>query len=184
MFRLLLLLFTFLISNCYGDNKFINHYVFEWASKDKTVVENYLLKSSDNPDVTYILGRLYLDGEILEKDINKGLYHITKAVFSDVPAAINLLGDLYYTGDVLKKDIKKAFECYEKAGHLGFGPAQFNAGIVLLKTYKTRKGLRKAIFWLDKAHKNSNDLGSITKVALRYKQDAKRELDRISKANK
>ena len=65
---------------------------------------------------------------------------------------------------------------HEKAAKMGFGISQFNAGIVLLNTAKTKKELRLAIFYLDKASKNRNNLKEIADAANRYKQDANKKL--------
>ena len=59
---------------------------------------------------------------------------------------------------------------------MGFGVAQFNAGIVLLNTAKSKAELKLAIAYLDKASKNRDDLEEIADVAKRYKANARKRL--------
>ena len=164
---------------CHADNKFINNYVFNWADNPK-VIEEYLTKSAkDNPISAYILGTLYLTGDILKKDLHRADLYITKAANKNLPEALNSIGDGYYSGDIREKNIDMALYYYEKAAKLGFGPAQFNAGIVLLKTSTTKAKIKKSIFWLDKASKNRDDLNEIAKKALKYKKDAETKLQEL-----
>ncbi|MDR1233549.1 MAG: sel1 repeat family protein [Holosporales bacterium] len=184
IFKVCVILFC--ASHSVEANVFISNYVFTWLDKDKLCVEEYLTKSvngaSPNAYAAYILGMLHLGGGALGKDIDKARYFIWKAANLGSPEAINSLGDGYYSGDIFRKDIPKALKCYEKAAKLGYGPAQFNAGIVLLKNMpRTKNNLRKAVFYLDKASKNSNDLGEITESALKYKRDAQKELSALKK---
>ena len=163
--------------NASADNVFINKYVFEWGEKDSKVVENYLRASmTHNPVSAYILGNLYLWGIFLPKNLQKADWYITKAANMNLPEAINSIGDGYYSGDIRPQNIKMALKCYEKAAKMGFGIAQFNAGIVLLNTAQTKKELRLAIFYLDNASKNRNNLKEIADAANRYKQDANKRL--------
>jgi TPR repeat protein len=162
-----------------AENQFINSYIFKWLDKQPKIVESYLMSSSreksPNSTALYLLGILHLNGTFGERNVKKADWYITKAANMGLPEAINSIGDGYYSGDIREKNAEVALEFYEKAASLGFGPAQFNAGVVLLKTAKCKQDLKKAIFFLDKAEKNSDDLGEITKSALRYKIEAKRK---------
>lgn len=175
-------IFFSIISPLFAQNVFINNYVFSWIDKNPKVVEKFLLSGLQNPDCSYILGRLYL-GELSKSffDLEKADRFLQMAANQNHKAALNAIGDGYYSGDIRKKDLQKALEYYEKSAKLGFGPAQFNAGIVLLRNWKTAKDLRKSIFWLDKASKNLHDLWDITKAAKKYKKEAELELKNISK---
>ena len=181
----LLLILSLLCFQCKAANTYIASYVFTWIGINKEISLNYLHKGIEigkpNSDAAYILGTLYLDGDLIEKDLKKADYYISLAANLNHPAAIKSIGDGYYTGDIRKKDIKKSLEYYEKAAKLGYGPAQFNAGIVLLNTASSKKDLKMAIFWLDKASKNDDDLKEITKSALKYKEYAKNKLQEMSR---
>ena len=164
-------------SNAFADNVFINKYVFEWGEKNPEVVENYLRASLDqNPVSAYILGNLYLWGIFLPKNLQKADWYITKAANMNLPEAINSIGDGYYSGDIRPQNINMALKCYEKAAKMGLGAAQFNAGVVLLNIAKTKKELRLAIFYLDNASKNRNNLKEVADVANKYIRDANKKL--------
>lgn len=179
MKRYILAIILFSCSVC-AENKFINHYVFTWGERYPAIVEKYLWNSIDNPDAAYILGNLYLSGTFFKKDLRNADLFITMAANKKLPEAINSVGDGYYSGDIRQKNVEMALMYYKSAARLGFGPAQFNAGIVLLRTAKTKNDLVSAIFYLDKACKNSNLDESITAAARRYKLDAERKLKSYS----
>ena len=161
---------------------YVRQYVFEWLFTNKDISLAYLEKSANedfpSADAAYILGSFYLSDMPFGKDLKKADYYITLAAKLNHPAAIKSIGDGYYSGDIREKDLIKALECYEKSAEMGYGPAQFNAGIVLLNNAKSKKGLKRAIFWLDKASKNSDDLNDMTKDALKYKKDAEDKLQK------
>lgn len=164
-------------ASSFADNIFINQYVFEWGEKNPKIVENYLRASLDTNAVSaYILGNLYLCGIFFPKDIQKADWFITKAANMNLPEAINSIGDGYYSGDIRPQNIKMALKYYEKAANMGFGVAQFNAGIVLLNTAKSKKELLFARFYLDKASKNRDNLKEVVDVAKRYKRDTDKKL--------
>ncbi len=184
MLKILITLSLFTL-NVFAENKFINNYVFEWCDKDPQSIEKYLKNSINgdkrNANAAYALGSLYLNGIGLKQDIKKADLYITIAANLNLPEAINSIGDGYYSGDIRHKNIKMALEYYEKAAKMGFGPAQFNAGVVLMNSAKSKKDLEKAIFYLDKASKNRDDLNSMTESAKKYKLHAKDKLKRFNK---
>lgn len=164
-------------SSAFSDNVFINRYVFEWGEKSPEIVEHYLRSSIDNNPVSaYILGNLYLFGIFLPKSMQKADWYITKAANMNLPEAINSIGDGYYSGDIRPQNTKMALKYYEKAAKMGLGIAQFNAGILLLNTAQTKKALRLALFYLDSAAKNSNNLREVADAAKRYMQNAEKDL--------
>ncbi|MDR1289065.1 MAG: sel1 repeat family protein [Holosporales bacterium] len=170
-----------LITNGFAGNPFIEHYVWYWADIDPSVVEDYLKRGAEQPSgsayAAYLLGTLYLNDNILRKDLWKARYYLTLAANLGSPEAMNSLGDGFYSGDIFEKNTNCALFYYIKAARLGFGPAQFNAGIVLLKMAKSKTDLRRAVFYLDKASKNRDDLGDITKHAMRFLRNAKKKLN-------
>jgi TPR repeat protein len=94
------------------------------------------------------------------------------AANAGLPEAMNSLGDAYYSGDIREKNIDKALTWYEKAAKLGYGPAQFNAGIVLLRRTSNKRDLRQAIYYFDKAYHNKSNFKELAIMALRYKVEA------------
>ncbi|MDR1488290.1 MAG: hypothetical protein LBI26_00910 [Holosporales bacterium] len=142
------LFFLFFITypQVFGQNVYISHYVFTHIESHPKIVFKYLLRNYEtNPDVAYILGRLFLE----KNDINIAEYYFKLAMqINKHPPSINALGDIYYSD---RNKIKKALYFYEKAGKSGYGPSQFNAGIIYMKHIKNAK---KAKFWLKMASKN------------------------------
>lgn len=188
MFRFFLILIL-LCANCNASNEYIRNYIFSWIEEDKNTCIKYLQNAIEigepNADAAFILGSLYVDGKLIEKDFKKADYYLTISAQLNHPGAINSIGDGYYIGDIRQKDLKKALKYYERAGKMGYGPAQFNAGIVLYKYGSSKKDLKKAIFWLDKASKNYDDLDEIIiNHAKAYKQDAENKLHALSRNKK
>ena len=165
-----------LTTNVFSENIFISRYVFEWGDTNPEIVEKYLRSSLDNPVSAYVLGNLYLTGTFLQKNLQKADWYITKAANMNLPEAVNSIGDGYYSGDIRPKNINMALKCYRKSADMGFGVAQFNAGVVLLSTAKSKKELELAIAYLDKASRNREDLGEIAHTAERYKRNAEKKL--------
>ena len=174
---LIALLFIF---EAAAENKFISQYVFEWCDTP-AVVENYLSHSLRNPDAAYILGNLYLFGIGVEKNLRKADIYITMAANRGLPEALNSIGDGYYSGDIRPLNHDMALKHYRRAADMGFGAAQFNAGVVLMRNARSAEELKLAIFYLDKASKNRKDLSSMTAAAEKYKRNAEQKLRHYKK---
>lgn len=172
-----LLLFIF---EAAAENKFISQYVFEWCGTP-AVVENYLSHSLRNPDAAYVLGNLYLFGIGVEQNLRKADICITMAANRGLPEALNSIGDGYYSGDIRPLNHDMALRYYRKAADMGFGAAQFNAGVVLMRNARSAEELKLAIFYLDKASKNRKDLGDVAIAAKKYKRNAEQKLKRYKK---
>ncbi|MDR1391541.1 MAG: sel1 repeat family protein [Holosporales bacterium] len=187
MFKVLIVTILF-ICETFAQNSFISYYVFKWGAERPDIVERYLKKGATgkdkNPTSCYILGSLYLYGVFLKKDLKEANRYITMAADLKLPAAINSIGDGYYSGDIRVKDVDMALKFYKKAAKTGFGPAQFNAGVVLLRNYKNKDDLKKSILYLGKASKNYGDLGEIAKAAEQYKLEAEIKLKRLIEMKK
>ena len=158
------------------NRNFVDAYVYKWLEKDSTVSKHYLKANIDDPYCCYLLGTIYL----VEKNTQLADYYITKAANANSPEAINSIGDGYYSGDIRMKNHKKALECYVKSAGMGYGPAQFNAGAVYSRYAKSKKDLRKAIYWFNKASKN-NDIKELKKYVLICKNNA---IERFKEFNK
>ncbi len=165
MIKKVFILFFSLAVPSLGNNQYINHYVFTYLSAQEGVVFDYLLKNYQHvPEISYILGKLYLQSG--KRDLAN--YFIWKASTKHYQPAINAMGDWFYTD---KQDIKNAVQYYKKAANMGYGPAQFNLGIVYLKHYKN---YRLAYTFLAKAAQNRVDFCSnMRKAAAQYADIAK-----------
>lgn len=130
--------------------KFVDEYISTWLDSNPETVKQFLLKNIDNPYCCFMYGTILLQ----EKNFKQADIYITKAANVGLPEALNSIGDGYYSGDIRPKNHTKALEYYRRAAKSGYGPAQFNAGVVFLRYAKTKRGVRKAIYWLNKAISN------------------------------
>lgn len=128
----------------------VDNYISAWLDTNPEVVKKYLLANINVPYCCFMYGTILLQ----ERKFEQADVYITKAANIGLPEALNSVGDGYYSGDIRPKNHAKALEYYRWAAKKGYGPAQFNAGIVFLKYAKTAKGIRKAIYWLNKAIDN------------------------------
>lgn len=157
-------------------NKFIESYVITHMQRNDTeIVKKYLWKNSETrfakSDFPYILGMMYLGTFDFEKNLKFAGYFLKRSASMKNKKALNAVADGYYTGDTEVKNLKKAIEYYEISAKLGYGVAQFNAGIVYLKHFKNYK---KAVYWLEKACDNHEDLDKIVRQkAKEYLNEAK-----------
>ncbi len=162
----LLLDFILFATELQATNRYISNYFFTHIENNKEIAIKYLLSNAEHiiPDASYILGMLYLEN----KQYNLAEKFLMRATFQNHKPAINALGDFYYSD---KKNVKKAEKYYKKGAKMGYGPSQFNLGIIYLKHYCQKD---KAKYWLTKASQNNSDLcETIRKIALKYRNDTK-----------
>jgi TPR repeat protein len=167
--------FALTCPDAFCGNSFIKYYVSKWLEKYPEVVLKYLKRSSD-VYATYILGLLYLDGIGVQRNLSRAEMYINVAVEAELPCALNLAGDCLYSGTFGRKDQKGALRLYRRAADLGFGPGQFNAGVIMFKDSEGEGNLAEAVRYLRMASRNDEDLGELTKRALLYKRAAEIKL--------
>lgn len=73
----------------------------------------------------YNLGRLYYDGEIVEKNINMALAYNQASANQGCDEAQHFFGYLYYEGKDIPQDMKTSFHWYTLAAEQGHSEAQF-----------------------------------------------------------
>ena len=98
-------------------------------------------------EVTTYLGFMYICGNGVDKNVEKGLKYMEKAAMdcNDVNAMYNL-GALFQNGQELEKDLKKARYWLEKAAENGSGIACFNLGL-LNESSDNKKELEERFEW-------------------------------------
>lgn len=74
---------------------------------------------SDNPEAYYFLGRMYVEGAGVEKDVDQGVKYIMKSAELGFPDAMFYLGNQFYWGNQLEQDYEKAFEYLKSAAEAG-----------------------------------------------------------------
>ena len=68
-----------------------------------------------NPAAAYRLGKLYLQGELVSKDVPKALEYLTASAGQGSPFAQYILGKLYLMGKDVEQDREKAYRWFEMA---------------------------------------------------------------------
>ncbi|MBQ8651658.1 MAG: sel1 repeat family protein [Alphaproteobacteria bacterium] len=175
--KLKFFLLLLISANSFSKNPYIEHYAFITSEKyPDTALEYLRVNASTNTYAAYMLGQVYLRGLFGKQDNLLARRYFEVAASKNMPDAINAIADGYYSGDIYQKDIGQALKYYEKAAKLGFGPSQFQAGIVLLNNYKTKSDLQRAIHYLRQASKNRKDLGEVADASLQYINKAKKLL--------
>ena len=103
----------------------------------------------------YRLGRLYLSGEKIEKNIElaNGMAWAGCAGASN-PYALYTLGKLFLIGEDVPKDIRQALCYFEKAAEGGNEYAEFQLGKLYLLGEDVPKNVEEAITWLSKCARN------------------------------
>ena len=78
-----------------------------------------------NPAAAYRLGKLYLQGELVSKDVPKALEYLTASARQGSPFAQYILGKLYLMGKDVEQDREKAYRWFEMAAEQGNPYARF-----------------------------------------------------------
>ena len=78
-----------------------------------------------NPAAAYRLGKLYLQGELVSKDVPKALEYLTASAGQGSPFAQYILGKLYLMGKEVEQDREKAYRWFEMAAEQGNPYARF-----------------------------------------------------------
>lgn len=78
-----------------------------------------------NPAAAYRLGKLYLQGELVSKDVPKALEYLTASAGQGSPFAQYILGKLYLMGKDVEQDREKAYRWFEMAAEQGNPYARF-----------------------------------------------------------
>ena len=78
-----------------------------------------------NPAAAYRLGKLYLQGELVPKDVPKALEYLTASAKEGNPLAQYTLGKLYLMGKDVERDLEEAYRWFEMSAQQGNPYAQF-----------------------------------------------------------
>lgn len=78
-----------------------------------------------NPAAAYRLGKLYLQGELVSKDVPKALEYLTAYAKEGSPFAQYTLGKLYLMGKDVERDLEEAYRWFQASAQQGNPYAQF-----------------------------------------------------------
>ena len=101
-------------------------------------------------DGAYEIGMMYLEGHILNSNIEKAITYLKKAAEMDNRAAILQLACEYMNGDTVEKNITEGMALMEKAAELGSDLAAENLSNLYRKGEDTTQDLNKALEWAKK----------------------------------
>lgn len=127
-----------------------------------------------NVEACFYLSQVKLSGE--KPDIEAGLVLLKKAVSASFPPAMDTMAGYYLHGTFVVQDHHKALMYYQLAADRGYGPSQFNYGIMLKNGEKTPQDLEGAFVYLALAALNKGDLADVTEDAALYRDEVARKL--------
>lgn len=111
----------------------------------KIDLENVVLKADGgDAKAQLVLGKLYMEGEIVEYDAEKGLSYIYKAAEQDDADAYYILGEAFEDGLGVKENHEKALSYFEKARSLGHKEARFRAALIYFTERKNARDGKNA----------------------------------------
>ncbi|MHB8065390.1 MAG: tetratricopeptide repeat protein, partial [Ruminiclostridium sp.] len=126
----------------------------------------YLEKAADNENeickpiralAQYALGKIYLEGKQIPKDINKAIVYLTQSAEQENEWAAYQLGKLYLLGKDLPKDTGNAVVYLTKAAEQGNQFAQYILGKLYLLGKDVPKNKELAIKWLTLSAEQGNE---------------------------
>lgn len=131
-----------------------------------------LLRSAveaDNLQACYCYGKLLVEGEYIEQNIQYGIMHLTFAASNYFYDAQIYLGSLYYEGDIVEQDPEKCFYWIQEAAETGKAEALQFLALLYFDGFGVEENHEKGIELLKKCI----DLGDETSqqvLDLYYKQ--------------
>lgn len=111
-----------------------------------------------------------------QKNISEGLKNIYLAVEKNNLKALDTFAGFYLHGEFVAQNKEKALAYYQKAANLGYGPSQFNCGILYRNGDGVPRNLETAYVYLSLAAINKQDLDDVTQDAVVYRDQVSREL--------
>ena len=105
----------------------------------------------------YALGKIYIEGKNIPKDIYKAILYLTQSVEQENEWAAYQLGKLYLLGKDVSKDTEKAVAYLTKAAEQGNQFAQYILGKLYLLGKDVPKDKELAIKWLTLSAEQGNE---------------------------
>lgn len=110
--------------------------------------------SSGNNKAHYFLGKMNLEGKIIQQNINRAIYHF-KEVLKDIDNE-HYLGAQFYCGVAYSQISKysEAFSCFIAGAKRGDALCQHKVGLMYYSGLGRSQDLKEAQYWLEEASKN------------------------------
>ncbi len=133
-----------------------------------------------DPEQQYILGMRFLDSPLFGRNIQNGLYWLTKAAESGYREAMNQLGFIYFSGDyeTVPADYAKAAYWLERAASMGDAHAAYTLGTLYGLDTSSVHDYGKSAFYMKKAALMGHVDASVT-LGFMYNEGAGVERDPV-----
>lgn len=141
-----------------------------------TTAEDILkpLVQAGHGEALFFLSHIQLFGS--QKNIPEGLKNMHLAVEKHNLKALDTFAGFYLHGEFVPQNKEKALVYYQKAASLGYGPSQFNCGILYRNGDGVPRNLETAYVYLALAAINKKDLDDVTQDAARYRDEVSQQL--------
>ena len=106
---------------------------------------------------------------LLEQNVAQAISYLNASAQKEYAPALDTLAGLYLHGEFVAQDHGKALLCYRQAAVLGYGPSQFNCGIMYKNGEKIPQNLEQAFIFLALAARNKADLDDLVNDAAFYR---------------
>jgi TPR repeat protein len=128
---------------------------------DPKEAKNILQKAAErgSPQAQLTLGRDYLKGNGIERNIELGRSWIQKAAEQNYAGAQHFMGVLYWNGLGVERDYRKAFEWHLKAANQGHPESEDMVGFCYAYGTAIEQDYPKAVSWFLKSANHGNMLG-------------------------
>lgn len=130
--------------------------------------------AKDDAEACFFLSQINLFGKY--KFVESGLTLLRKSISLGFAPAMDTIAGYYLHGEFLPRDHHAALMYYQLAANRGYGPSQFNYGIMLKNGEKTPQDLEDAFVYLALAALNVDDLGDISEDAAGYRNEVASKL--------
>lgn len=143
----------FIIINLYGNTIETAKELFDNKQDYRSAIEIFL-KVSNDEESQYYLGKAYLFGLGVEKDLKKAFEYAQKSAAKNNSSGLNLMGVIYQKGFGIERDELQALMYFNQAANLNNIKAMKNIADMYVNHNSEfiKRDLNKALKWLIKAH--------------------------------
>lgn len=127
-----------------------------------------------NGEACFYLSQISLFGK--QQSVEAGLKLLHQSIKLGFVPAMDVLAGYYLHGEFLPPDHHKAAMYYKLAANQGYGPSQFNYGIMQKNGERTPQDLEESFIYLALAALNKADLGDVTLDAASYRDEVAKKL--------
>lgn len=114
------------------------------------------LEASKHPNAAYLLGKIYYDGVLVEKDTTKAIKYLTVCAEEHQNTAAMYKLAKIFLNESTDQDIQKALQYLKKASEMGHEYAQLKLGNLYLKGEVVTRNVDQAISYLEKSARQNN----------------------------